>query len=206
MTYPEFFDDVPAIRLFDPLAQVLGAFDDGVIEISYPEVVRAAGHSCPTVASAYLMTLKALESLYPERLPVRGDIEVEFSQELDEGTAGVVGSVATQITGASGPGGFKGVAGNFGRNNLMHFGGSIGCSARFTRRDDTGRSVNVDTNPNVVPPAPQTMPLLQKILAQTADSDEKSEFGRLWQDRVKRILIDQRDNPELISISIVPSV
>ncbi len=83
MACPEFFDRVQTIRLFDPLAQVLGAFDDGVIEISYPEVVRAAGHSCPTVASAYLMTLKALEGLYPEGLPERGGVEVEFSQELD---------------------------------------------------------------------------------------------------------------------------
>ena len=199
MAYPEFFNQVPTIRLFDPLAQVLGAFDDGVIEIGYPEVVRAAGHSCPTVASAYLMTLKALEGLYPEGLPERGGVEVEFSQDLVEGVAGVIGAVVTQITGAAGPGGFKGIAGNFGRNNLMQFGGSIGYAARFTRRD-TGRSVAVDTNPNAVPPAPQTMPLLQKIIAQTAGADEKNEFARLWQDRVKRILIDQRDDAGLVVV------
>ncbi len=200
MAYPEFFDQVPTIRLFDPLARLLGAFDDGVIEIGYPEVVRAAGHSCPTVASAYLMTLKALENLYRDGMPARGDIGVEFSQDFDEGTAGVVGSVVAQITGAAGPGGFKGSAGNFGRNNLMQFGSSIGHSARFTRTD-TGRSVEVDTNPNAVPAAPQTMPLLQKIIARTADPDEKDEFARLWQDRVKRILIDQRDDPELVTIT-----
>ncbi len=199
MTYPQFFNQVPTIRLFDPLAQVLGAFDDGVIEVGYPEVVRAAGHSCPTVASAYLMTLKALENLYPDGLPVRGGIEVEFSQDFDEATAGVVGSVVAQITGAAGPGGFKGIAGNFGRNNLMQFGRAIGHEARFTRKD-TGRSVDVDTNPNVVPPLPQTMPLLQKIIAQTADADEKNEFARLWQDRVKRILIDQRDDAGLVVV------
>ena len=202
MTYPKFFDDVPTISLFDPLAQVLGAFDDGVIEIGYPEVVRAAGHSCPTVASAYVMTLKALEILYPEGLPVRGDIEVEFSQDIDEGTAGVVGAVATQITGAAGPGGFKGIAGNFGRNNLMQFGQAIGHAAKFTRKD-TGRAVTVDINPNVVPPAPQTMPLLQKILGQSAGTEEKNEFARLWQDRVKGILIDQRDHPELVSVEVL---
>ncbi len=202
MAYPEFFDEVPTIRLFDPLAQVLGAFDDGVIEISYPEVVRAAGHSCPTVAGAYLMTIKALEGLWPEGMPVRGGIEVEFSQDLDEGVAGVIGAVVAQITGAAGPGGFKGIAGNFGRNNLMQFGGSISHAARFTRKD-TGRSVAVDTDPNVVPPAPQTMPLLQKIIAQKADENEKSEFARLWQDRVKRILIDQREDVGLVSVQVL---
>jgi len=199
MAYPEFFDQVPTIRLFDPLAQVLGAFDDGVIEISYPEVVKAAGHSCPTVAGAYLMTLKALESLWPEGMPVRGGIEVEFSEDLDEGVAGVIGAVVTQITGAAGPGGFKGIAGNFGRNNLMQFGGSVGHAAKFTRMD-TGLSIFVDCNPNIVPPSPETMPLLQKIIAQTADKNEKNEFASLWQDRVKRILIDQRDDAGLIVI------
>lgn len=202
MAYPEFFDQVPTIRLFDPLARLLGAFEDGVIEIGYPEVVRAAGHSCPTVAGAYLMTAKALENLYPDGLPVRGDIEVEFSQDFDEGTAGVVGSVVAQITGAAGPGGFKGIAGNFSRSNLMQFGRAIGHAARFTRKD-TGRSVTVDINPNVVPPAPQTMPLLQKIVAQAADPEEQDEFGRLWQDRVKRILIDQRDDAGLVSVGVL---
>ncbi len=202
MAYPEFFDQVPTIKLFDPLAQVLGASDDGVIEISYPEVVRAAGHSCPTVASAYLMTLKALESLYTGEMPVRGDISVEFSQSVDEGVAGVIGAVVTQITGAAGPGGFKGIGGKFSRNDLMHFSSSIGHVARFTRKD-TGRSVEVDINPNAVPPAPRTMPLLQKIIAQTADKNEKNEFARLWQDRVKRILIDQRDDAGLIGIRVV---
>ena len=202
MAYPQFFDQVPTIKLFDPLSQVLGASDDGVIEISYPEVVRAAGHSCPTVASAYLMTLKALESLYTGEMPVRGDISVEFSQSVDEGVAGVIGAVVAQITGAAGPGGFKGIAGKFGRNNLMHFSSSIGHAARFTRKD-TGRSLEVDINPGVVPPAPQTMPLLQKIIARTADKNEKNEFARLWQDRVKRILIDQRDDAGLIAIRVV---
>ena len=200
MAYPEFFDRVQTIRLFDPLARLLGAFDDGVIEIGYPEVVRAAGHSCPTVASAYLMTLKALENLYPDGLPVRGDIEVEFSQDFDEGVAGVIGAVVAQITGAAGPGGFKGIAGNFSRNGLMQFGRTIGHAAKFIRKD-TGQSVVVDINPNVVPPVSQTMPLLQKIMAQSAGPDEKNEFARLWQDRVKRILIDQRDDPELVVIS-----
>lgn len=52
MHYPAFFDDVPAIRLYDPLAEFLGAVDDGVIEYRYLDAVKLAGHSCPTVASA----------------------------------------------------------------------------------------------------------------------------------------------------------
>ena len=32
MKYPTFFDDVPKIRLYDPLAEFLGAIDDGIVE------------------------------------------------------------------------------------------------------------------------------------------------------------------------------
>jgi formylmethanofuran dehydrogenase subunit E len=202
MAYPEFFDHVPTITLFDPLAQILGASDDGMITIGYPEVVRAAGHSCPTVASAYVMTLKALEALYPDGTPVRGNIEVEFKQRLDEGVAGVIGAVVAQITGAAGPGGFKGLAGNFNRSNLMHFERNLDHAAKLTRKD-TGRSVEIGVNPDAVPPRPEVMPLLQKIIAQKAGPEDKAEFTRLWQDRVRRILIDQRNDPELVSVEVV---
>jgi hypothetical protein len=202
MAYPEFFDLVPTISLFDPLAQLLGASDDGIIEVGYPEVVRAAGHSCPTVASAYVMTLKALEALWPDGTPERGGIEVEFKQGQDEGVAGVIGAVVSQITGAAGPGGFKGLAGNFNRSNLMHFERKIDGAAKLTRKD-TGRSVEIGVNPDAVPPRPEAMPLLQKILGQKAGPEDKAEFARLWQDRVKRILIDHRDNPELVSVKVV---
>ena len=32
MTYPQFFDKIPTIKLKDDLASFLGAFDDGIIE------------------------------------------------------------------------------------------------------------------------------------------------------------------------------
>lgn len=55
MPFPEFFDTTPRIIVRDPLARFPGAADGGVIEYGYADVVRLAGHSCPTVASAYLM-------------------------------------------------------------------------------------------------------------------------------------------------------
>ena len=45
MNFPGFFDDVPHIAVHDPLAQFLGASEDGVIEYSYTDVVKLAGHS-----------------------------------------------------------------------------------------------------------------------------------------------------------------
>ena len=78
MHYPEFFDAVPRIRLRDPLAEFLGAFEGGVIEYAYLDAVRLAGHSCPTVASAYWLTRQALRALYGDALPERGGVRVAF--------------------------------------------------------------------------------------------------------------------------------
>ena len=73
-----------------------------------------AGHSCPTVAGAWLMTRTALSRLYPDGMPQRGGLRVELRQAIDEGVAGVIASVAGLITGAANDGGFKGLAGRFG--------------------------------------------------------------------------------------------
>ena len=65
MQTPAFFDQVPSIVLYDALAQTLGAVQDGLIEYRYLDAVKLAGHSCPTVAGAWLMARAALARLYP---------------------------------------------------------------------------------------------------------------------------------------------
>ena len=60
MNYPSFFDRVEPISLQDPLSNFLGAFVDGKLDITYLDCVKLAGHSCPTVAGAYLMACKGL--------------------------------------------------------------------------------------------------------------------------------------------------
>ena len=201
MAYPSFFDKVPTIKLFDPLARLLGACDDGIVEFGYPEIVRAAGHSCPTVASTFLMTGRALDALFPDQTPLRGGISVEFSGAQEDGVIGVVGAVVTQITGAAGPGGFKGLGGRFARRDLLHFGRRTGgFTARFGRVDGEG-SVGVTVDPEVVPPNPETMPLMQKMLGGSADAGDRRRFTELWQDRVRRILIDDRDAPGLVVVT-----
>ena len=62
--FPAFYSEAPTIKLRDPLAQFLGAARHGVIEYRYTDVVRLSGHSCPTVAGAYLMALHGLRALY----------------------------------------------------------------------------------------------------------------------------------------------
>jgi len=186
MSYPKFFDEVEKIKVVDKLSMTLGAFDDGVYEFSYVDVVKSAGHSCPTVAGAYLLCLEGLKSLYEDSLPVRGEVKVEFKEHLEDGVAGVIANVITQITGATSKSGFKGLNGKFARHSLMEFEVNIPSSVRFTRVD-TGKSVDVFYNPSSIKPNPDMQPLMQKMLQNKATKEEVAEFGALWQDRVKRI-------------------
>lgn len=186
MAYPSFFDTVPTIKVADPLANILGAFENGIYEFDFKEIVKSAGHSCPTVAGAYLITLQALKTLYPNEMIIRGNISVEFKEDLQDGVAGVIGNVVTQITGATNKSGFKGLAGKFARHSLMTFNSEIASSARFTRVDSQ-KSVDVFYDPSSVEPSPQMGPLMQKMMAGIASAEEAKEFGHLWQDRVKRI-------------------
>jgi formylmethanofuran dehydrogenase subunit E len=186
MNYPQFFDTVESIKVQDPLAQILGAFTDGEYEITYLEVVKAAGHSCPTVSGAYIMASEALKVLYPNGRATRGNIKVEFEESMEEGVAGVIGNVISNITGATYKSGFKGLNGQFARHSLMFYNSDIDSSARFTRID-SGKSVAVNYNHNNIPASPQMMPLMQKLTSGMATPEETKLFGELWQDRVKRI-------------------
>jgi formylmethanofuran dehydrogenase subunit E len=178
---------------------VLGAFEAGEYEISYLEVVKAAGHSCPTVAGAYIITQEALKVLYPEGRAVRGAIKVEFEEDLEDGVAGVIANVISQITGATDKSGFKGLQGQFARHSLMHFNVNIDASARFTRVDN-GKSVDVTYNPSSIKPDPQMMPLMQKLSSGEASPEDVKAFGALWQDRVKRIFENLSEVVEVVEI------
>jgi len=193
MNYPKFYDEVEVIKVKDELSNVLGTFQNGEYEFGYLDVVKSAGHSCPTVAGAYVMTLQALKALYLDEVPVRGDIKVEFKESLEDGVAGVIGNVISQITGATDKSGFKGLGGVFARHSLMFFDADINSSARFTRVD-TGKSVDVFYDPSSITPDPKMQPLMQKVMQKSATKDEFEEFGRLWQDRVERIC----KNPDVV--------
>ncbi len=196
MKYPDFFNNVNKIIVKDKLSSFLGAFEDGIIEYSYTEIVKAAGHSCPTVAGAYMMCAKALEKLYPENLPVRGEIKVEFKNPITEGVTGVISNVVSHITGATDKSGFKGIAGNFARHSLLSFNAEINGEIKFTRTDNN-KSVEVIYNPPV-PPEPEMQELMQKCISGTATEDEKIIFGKLWQKRTEKILIENFDNPQAV--------
>lgn len=200
MNYPSFFDKIVPIELYDPLSGFLGAFEQGKLEISYLDCVKLAGHSCPTVAGAYLMTRRGLRELYPEGLPQRGFIKVEMRESETQGVTGVVCSMISFIVGAGGAGGFKGLQGKMSRNNLVAYSADISREVRLTRID-TGASVEVDYDPSSIAPSPQMQPLMGKMMQNIASDEEKIAFGKLWQERVEKILFSEDHLNTLTTIS-----
>jgi hypothetical protein len=186
MNYPKFFDEIETIKLEDGLSDFLGAFESGVIEFGFLDVVKTAGHSCPTVMGAYLMTLEGLKALYKDETPKRGEIFVEFAQNENEGVAGVIANVITNITGATVNLGFKGLAGKYDRRNLMQFESSINTNVKFTRRD-TKESVEVIYDASSIPADANMSPLMQVCMQGRGTPVQHQEFGKLWQQRVEDI-------------------
>ncbi len=186
MTYPEFFNDVKPIVLQDELAEFLGSAEKGIIEITYPEVVKMAGHSCGVVAGAYLMAQKALITLYGTEMPQRGHIKVELQRQPQTDNAGVTGSVLANITGAAYQQlGFSGIQqGRFSRRNLLIFGVDMDADVRFTRLD-TGKSVRINYRPGKVV-IPKN--ILMSAIGPEATEESKASFPKRWQEMVRTIL------------------
>jgi len=199
MQYPAFFDQAPTVTLQDPLSDFLGSFDDGLVEYRYIDAVKLAGHSCPTVAGAYLMSVKALAALYGEETPERGAIRVSFPDSFDEGVTGVMASVASLVTGAAADGGFKGIGPNFDRRGLLRYDEDVACDMVF-ERVDTGAKVEAVFAAHTVPMEPEARDLIGKLLQGHASAEEADRFRHLWQDRVRKILVDHVDDPALIQI------
>jgi hypothetical protein len=190
---PDFFDQVPTVTLRDPLAAFLGAPADGLLTYAYADAVRLAGHSCPTVAGAWLMTVRALAALWPDAVPERGAVALALPEAQDSGVTGVVAAVAGLVTGAAGPGGFKGIGGRFGRAGLVQFATALPATLGF-RRTDTGAGVLAHYDPSMVAAAPEMRPTLQRLMAETAEPGDAETFAAAWQDRVRRILLEAADD------------
>lgn len=202
MDFPAFFDQAPTITLHDPLTAFLGASPSGVITYCYADAVKLAGHSCPTVAGAWLMVRNGLRQLYGADMPERGGINVYLRDARDAGATGVVASVATLITGAAPETGFGGIGpdGRFHRRALMYFDAPIRGTLALQRRD-SGKAVVVDLDTSIIPSAPEMRRLFPRVIAEAASADEQALFGKLWQQRVEAMLVGHADDPALVSVA-----
>ena len=186
MKYPEFYNNIEHIVLKDELSAILGASEEGIIDISYLEIVKMAGHSCPTVAGSYLMALKGLKALFIGDLPKRGEIKVELKGTLEDNES-VVGMVLSNITGATDNTGFLGIQGKYNRRGLMFYGANIEANIRLTRVD-TGKSVEVSYSPSKIK---NPKVITQSAFAPNATSENKKVFAKEWQAIVEDIFNNQ---------------
>lgn len=201
MKLPTFYAQAPVVQIFDPLAQLLGAATDGRLEYSYADVVRLAGHSCPTVAGAFLMGRAALQALYPDGPAERGQVEVAMPAPVHHGTTGVVAQVLTLLTGAAADNGFQGLGGHYARDGLLTYAGRHESDAISFRRRDTGAAVALQLDASPVPADPRQRDLLVAIMQDAASEADKLAFAEIWQERVRRMLLDFADDPRVVKLT-----
>lgn len=191
---------VKAISLREPLAETLGALDEtgAVLDYNFTDVVKMAGHACPTVSAAYLCCQLALEKLYDGSTPVRGEIAVTVYGEPDEGVYGVMAQVFSLVTGAATATGFRGLGHKFKRKDLLRFNPKKldpeAMCFEF-RRLDTGQAVLVRFYPQRIPfpeeKAKQLSQLLQPVVWEAASEQEIKQFQGLWMEKVEHMLLER---------------
>ena len=195
MKYRVFFDKIETIVVEDELAKFLGVNEDGVIEFSYADIVKTAGHSCGTVAGAYLIAQEGLKVLYKDALPKRGEIKVELKKAPRDDNTGVVAAVISTITGATEAYGFGGIpGGKFNRRDLLFFEADIDTAVRLTRLD-TGESVGINYMPKkVVDP----MSILMSAISPDATEEDKESFPDRFQEMVQTLFANRDKVIEIV--------
>jgi hypothetical protein len=137
--------------------------------------------------------------LYGDELPERGGISVYLNDAENAGVTGVIGQVLTLVTGAAAANGFHGLGGRHVRSNLLHYAQGDVTGVRL-KRNDTGAEVEVEIDTSLVAGDPMMRPLMQLTMTGQADAAQRREFGRLWQDRVRRLLIEHADDPAVVKV------
>ena len=185
MEYPDFYNEIEHIVLKDNLSSFLGSTGEGIIDFSYLDIVKMAGHSCVLVSGTYLMALKGLRRLYGTETPVRGEIKVEMRGSLEEGNTGASARVLSNITGATSNSGFRGINGQYNRRGLLVYGADIPYKVRLTRLD-THKSVDVNYIPEkVVNPGP----IMQSAIGPEATEESRKSFPIRWQEMIRSIFL-----------------
>ena len=68
------------------------------------------------------------------------------------------------------------------------------------RRRDSGRTVQLRIDHDTVPATEEMKALMPKAIANTASAAELQRFAQLWQERVRKMLIEHADDPKLIQL------
>ncbi len=117
---------------------------------------------------------------------------------------GPISQVISFITGAAPSTGFKGLKGQFKRqNNLVFDQANPEYSTYIFQRKDTGKAVKIAFNPQVLPQNPKMGELMSQVLTNKATEKEREEFINLWQGNVKEVLLNDDAYKELFIIEVI---
>lgn len=198
----DFFDMVEPIKLKDPLAYFLGSMEEGELFVfRYADAVKLAGHSCPAVSGAYMITAKALSALYGNEIPVRGEIKVAIMGGPTDMAYGPMSQVISFITGAAPVTGFAGLGRRFRRRHMLIFD-----EKRFKynififQRMDNKKMVEVTYNSDLIPEDPRLEKLAPLVLSGQATVEEQNAFKKAWQEKVRKVLLEDNTIPGLFEV------
>lgn len=199
--FKDMLNQVEPIRFKEPFAETLGAFKkkDAVVEYTFIDVVKLAGHVCPATAGTYLFCREALKKLYPDEIPIRGEITISVYGEPHEGVYGVVSQILSFLTGAAPATGFKGLGNKFKRMDLLKFKpkktDSTALCFEFGRLD-SDKTVFVEFSPEKIPfaldKAKRLGQLMGKVIGEFAEEDEIKEFQDLWLEKVQDMIFQKK--------------
>lgn len=169
------------IQIHEPFAEYLMADpDEYQFSISLLDVVRFAGHACPSMVGAFLISQKAVKELYPEtNTLIRGQVTVELPTSATQGATGPISNVFSMIFGAWEKSGFGGLQGQFVRRGLLRYDSLEIPPGVFRFRNlNTGAKVDIswDASKAKLPAGIEGLP-----------------FQKVWRHRITSILNDPNE-------------
>lgn len=141
------------VAINEPFAEfLLGDQDEHQFNISLLDVVRFAGHACPAMIGAFLISKKAIKELFPDtNVCIRGQVAIEIPTPVAQGATGPISNVFSMIFGAWDQSGFGGLQGQFIRRGLLKYDAANVEPGTFRFHNlNSKRSIDVSYNPSKV--------------------------------------------------------
>lgn len=164
------------IRVHEPFAEFLMAEkDEYEFSISLLDVVRFAGHACPSMIGAFLISQRAIKELFPKtNTCIRGQIAIEIPTAVGQGATGPISNVFSMIFGAWERSGFGGLQGKFVRRNLLKYDSTNVPQGTFRFHNlQSEKFVDITYDPSKV---------------EVSTDPEKTPFQKIWRLKIKTIL------------------
>jgi len=183
--------EAPPIIVRDPFLEFLGLVGaHEPVAVTLAELVKAAGHLCPTVAGAYLILKHGLAALYGDEPAVRGEVRVTAYGRPQDFGYGPMAQLVNLVIGAAPETGFGGLGpGRFARRNLFLFKTDDVRRHEFDfERLDLTRAVHVVYDPSSIPAPAGLQSAIAAALAASATQQDLARFRTLWLGRVRDIL------------------